>query len=114
MLKNFQSLQLANNPKCTNVVRPLNFSDEKVLVFNYPNPFTSSTKITFKTKGGHTLLQVIDGSGQLIKVLLEKTFAAEGTHTVDFSADFLPAGVYYVRLQNGPIQQVRAMMKMGG
>lgn len=114
MLKNFQSLQLANNPKCTNVVRPLNFSDEKVLVFNYPNPFTSSTKITFKTKGGHTLLQVIDGSGQLIKVLLEKTFAAEGTHTVDFSADFLPAGVYYVRLQNGPIQQVRAMMKAGG
>lgn len=112
MLKNFQSLPLINNPKCGTTGRAPNFTNEQLLVFNYPNPFTSSTKITFRTKGGHTLLQLIDASGHLLKVLMEKSFAAEGQHTIDFNGDFMLPGVYYVRLQNGHIQQVRAMMKI--
>ncbi|MFZ9299583.1 MAG: DUF1501 domain-containing protein [Chitinophagaceae bacterium] len=111
MLKNFQSLPLINNPKCGTNNRPPNFSDEKLLVFNYPNPFSTYTKITYRTKGGHTLLQLIDTSGRLLKVILERTYSSEGQHTIEFNGDFLPAGIYYIRLQNGPIQQVRAVMK---
>jgi len=111
MLKNFQSLPLINNPKCGTNNRPPNFSDEKLLVFNYPNPFSTYTMITYRTKGGHTLLQLIDTSGRLLKVILERTYSSEGQHTIEFNGDFLPAGIYYIRLQNGPIQQVRAVMK---
>lgn len=112
MFKNFQSLPLINNPLCGTNNRPPNFTNRDVLVFNYPNPFTSNTNITFKTNGGHTLIQVLDTSGQVIRVLIEKTFPNEGTHNIGFNADFLPAGIYYIRLQNEAVQQVRAMLKV--
>jgi hypothetical protein len=111
LLKNFQAIPLISNPACTNTSRPDPFSNANVLVFNYPNPFSSSTTITFKTSGGHTLLQVIDASGRLLKVLLEKDYSEAGTFNIRYDSEGLPAGIYYVRLQNGPIQQVRAMLK---
>jgi uncharacterized protein (DUF1501 family) len=111
LLKNFQAIPLISNPVCTNTARPDPFSNSSVLVFNYPNPFSSSTTITFKTSGGHTLLQVIDASGRLLKVLLEKDYSEAGTFNIRYDSEGLPAGIYYVRLQNGPIQQVRAMLK---
>ena len=111
LLKNFQPIPLINNAKCANTSIPDPFTNANVLVFNYPNPFSSSTTITFKTSGGHTLLQVIDASGRLLKVLLEKEFTEPGTFNIRYDSEGLPAGIYYVRLQNGSVQQVRAMLK---
>ncbi len=112
MLKNFQSLPLINSANCM-ASRPGNsFSNESVLVFNYPNPFSGSTNITFKTKGGHTLLQIINTSGNLVKQLLERTYPDAGTYSINFDGGYLAPGVYYVRLQNGQIQQVKAMLKV--
>jgi hypothetical protein len=112
LLKNFQAIPLISNPKCANSSRPDPFNNANVLIFNYPNPFSSTTTITFKTAGGHTLVQVIDASGRLLKVLLEKEYTEAGTFSIRYNSDGLPAGIYYVRLQNGPVQQVRAMMKV--
>jgi uncharacterized protein (DUF1501 family) len=112
MLKNFQSLPLVNNSKCASVRPGSSFTNENVLVFNYPNPFTSSTKITFKTKGGHTLVQIMNASGHMVRVLIEKEYPDAGTHTVSFDGGYLAPGVYYVRLQNGQIQQVKGMLKV--
>jgi hypothetical protein len=64
------------------------------------------------TKSGHTLIQVIDSAGRVIKTVLEKDYTVAGTFTVPFDSYNLPVGVYYARLQNGPIQQVRAMLKV--
>lgn len=111
LLKHFQSLPLITNPNCTTNSRPNPFNNADVLIFNYPNPFQSATNITYKTAGGHTLVQVIDTSGRLIKVLIEKEFAGPGTFNISFDSGALSAGIYYVRLQNGPVQQVRAMLK---
>ncbi|MBC7851018.1 MAG: DUF1501 domain-containing protein [Chitinophagaceae bacterium] len=111
MLKNFQDIPLAVNAACgttglDDVIRP----DSEQLILNYPNPFVETTTITFKTKGGHTLVQVMDTLGRVVKTLVDKTFAP-GSHSVSFDSHALPRGVYYARLQNGGIQQVRPMLK---
>jgi uncharacterized protein (DUF1501 family) len=107
MLKNFQVLPLVNAAACKKAV---NLSGEQ-LVSNYPNPFTSSTIITFKTAGGHTLIQVMDTTGKVIANLTDQVYTA-GTYTVVFDGSQLPTGVFYARLQNMATQQVRPMLKV--
>jgi len=109
LLKNFQSLDVVNNSVCS-VKPPESRADN--LISNYPNPFTQTTTIKFTTKGGHTLIQVIDSSGRMLKTVLEKDYPVAGTYTVFFESYSLPPGVYYARLQNGPVQQVKAMLKV--
>ncbi|MGL4361298.1 MAG: DUF1501 domain-containing protein [Sediminibacterium sp.] len=107
MLKNYQTLPLVNAAGCNKAV---NLSGE-TLVHNYPNPFTSNTVITFKTNGGHTLIQIMDTTGRVITNLVDKEYAA-GTYSVSFNGGNLPTGIYYARLQNLSVQQVRAMIKV--
>ena len=107
MLKNFQLLPLVNAGGCQ---KPINLSGES-LVSNYPNPFNSSTVITFKTDGGHTMLQIMDTSGKVITILTDREYTA-GTYSVVFDSGLLPSGVYYARLQNMATQQVRTMLKV--
>jgi uncharacterized protein (DUF1501 family) len=96
---------------CTVVPQPPDPLGDGIIT-NYPNPFTGSTKIKFRTEGGHTLIQIIDTMGRVIKDLLEKDYTAAGTDTVSFNSETLPPGIYYARLQNGVVQKVRPMLKM--
>jgi hypothetical protein len=48
----------------------------------------------------------------MVRVLIEKEYPDAGTHTVSFDGGYLAPGVYYVRLQNGQIQQVKGMLKV--
>ncbi len=107
MLKNFQILPLVNAGGCKKAV---NLSGDQ-LISNYPNPFVTSTVITFQTAGGHTLIQIMDTSGRVLANLTDKEYTA-GTYTVVFDGSSLPAGVYYARLQNMAVQQVRPMLKV--
>ncbi len=107
MLKNFQVLPLVNSGACKKAV---NLSGEQLLS-NYPNPFTSTTIITFKTAGGHTLIQIMDTMGRVLANLTDKDYLP-GTYTVVFDSKSLPNGVYYARLQNMATQQVRTMLKV--
>lgn len=109
MMKDFQQLNLVNNAKCKTAVPSLSGN---TLISNYPNPFTESTKIQFTTAGGHTLVQIINGMGQVVKVLVDTDYPAAGTYSASFNSYGLPSGVYYARLQNGPTQQVRTMLKV--
>lgn len=106
MLKNYQTLPLLNAGSC---LKAINLSGDN-LIHNYPNPFVNSTIITFKTNGGHTLVQVLDGMGRVVKNLVDRDYPA-GTFTVTFDGGTLPSGVYYARLQNMSVQQVRTMLK---
>lgn len=116
MLKHFQELPLINSASCSSVLaitglNELTRASGDQLVINYPNPFVSSTKITFKTKGGHTLVQIMDPLGRVIQVLADKEYTP-GVYTLDFDSGVLPVGTYYTRFQNGPLQQVRPMLKV--
>ncbi|MEO5996632.1 MAG: DUF1501 domain-containing protein [Chitinophagaceae bacterium] len=112
----FQSLPLISGPSCNAVLAitgldELNRAAGDQLIINYPNPFVESTKITFRSKGGKASVQVMDTTGRVIRLLTDKEYAP-GVYTLDFNSGPLPAGTYYVRLQNGPFQQVRPMLKV--
>jgi uncharacterized protein (DUF1501 family) len=108
LLKDFQSLPLVNDSTC----KPANPNPSgNSLVSNYPNPFVQYTTIKFTTNGGHTLVQVIDALGRLVRTPVDGNYTA-GTYTKPFDSGALPTGVYYLRLQNGPLQQVKPMLKV--
>lgn len=75
------------------------------------SPFTQSCKIIYKSDGGHLLLQVFDTMGRLVSTPVDADLPA-GSYTYNFDSGNLPAAVYYVRLQNGALQQVKAMLKV--
>lgn len=112
LFKNFQSLNIVDNKACTGVTDDPNQTAGEQLITNYPNPFTSSTTIKFKTKGKHTLIQIIDMLGRVIQTPIDKEYTQSGEFTVDFNSGALPSGVYYARLQNEQTQQVRPMLKV--
>ena len=107
-----QSLPLFKSGLTCNATTPPPDPAFDAIITNYPNPFTSSTTIKFHTEGGHTLIQIIDTLGRVIKTLLERDYTTAGTNTVSFDAEGLPTGIYYARLQNGVIQKVRPMLKV--
>ncbi len=100
-----------NNLTCTGITPPPDPSFEAIIT-NYPNPFTETTTIKFHTEGGHTLIQIIDTLGRVIKTLLERDYTTPLTDTVSFDSGGLPTGVYYARFQNGVVQKVRPMLKV--
>lgn len=109
MLKSFQPVSLVKNTACIKVSPNLSGA---TLITNNPNPFTSSTIISYTSGGGHTLVQILDTMGRVIKNLVDATLAP-GNYTVLFNASNLHNGVYYARLQNMAVQQVKAMVKGG-
>lgn len=106
MLQNFQQLPIIQN----NICAPTPVNPTGVLISNYPNPFQTQTTIQYISSGGHTLVQILDTTGKLIAKLVEAEMAA-GTYTVVFNTSGLASGIYYARLQNGAVSQVRAMIK---
>lgn len=111
LFQNFQSLDICSDASCktTGTGDPNPSGDE--LISNYPNPFTESTTIKFTTKGGHTLVQIIDMLGRVISTPVDREYTP-GTYTISFESGSLPSGVYYARFQNGPTQQVKPMLKV--
>ncbi len=109
LLKNYQYLPLVETSACT-IEKPPSDLGEK-LITNSPNPFNSTTTITFKTDGGYTLVQVFDVSGRLVGIPVSASYS-KGEYNVVYDGSMLAAGVYYARLQNGITQQVRTMIKL--
>lgn len=107
ILQNFQTLPIIQGQVCgIESVNP-----NGVLISNFPNPFNTNTTIQYTSAGGHTLVQIIDATGKLIRKLAEGEMLP-GNYTASFNASGLPSGVYYSRLQNGSISQVKAMLKI--
>ena len=87
----------------------ININAGKNLISNYPNPFQTSTTISYESFGGHTLIQVFNTEGKLIKTLVDMEIGA-GNHKVTFENEGYLPGVYYARLQNNSVQQIRTML----
>jgi len=78
-----------------------------VLEQNYPNPFNPATIIPFTLRQrGHVSLKVYNLLGQEVATLVDDILPA-GRHTAIFEARDLPAGVYFYRLKQKQVQQVK-------
>ncbi len=65
---------------------------------NIPNPFNSTTCITYGVpKQSHVVLEVYDAFGRKIQTLINQRQEA-GIYTVEFDASGLPSGVYFYRV----------------
>ncbi len=70
------------------------------IVGNSPNPFRSSTVITYDlAESSPVRLSVWDVSGTRVAVLVDDTQPA-GRHEYRFEPDGLPSGIYFVRLES--------------
>jgi len=66
---------------------------------NYPNPFNNHTAIEYELKESvHVILKVYNISGELITTLTDN-YQNAGKHTVQFSADGLPSGIYFCKIK---------------
>jgi len=71
---------------------------DATLLSAYPNPFNSSTTITYTVTGtGWTTMDVLDINGRQWTKLMNGRQSA-GSHTLVWSADNTPAGIYFIRL----------------
>lgn len=111
MLKNFQNINVIKKsaPCMSTSPEIININAGKNLISNYPNPFQTSTTISYESFGGHTLIQIFNTEGKLIKTLVDMEIGA-GNHKVTFENEGYLPGVYYARLQNNAIQQIRTML----
>lgn len=110
LLNNFQTLPIVQASACQLTgLHEANQNAGLSLVDNYPNPFVNGTTISYKTMGGHTLLQIFDAEGHLLKAPVDGELAA-GTYQFWLENESFAPGVYYARLQNGALQQVRSML----
>jgi uncharacterized protein (DUF1501 family) len=111
LLKQFPTIPLINSSVCGINDKNSIFSKES-LIYNYPNPFTNMTKIEFKTNGGHTSLQLLNGEGTVIQMLVEANYNFAGTNSYNLYGASLSPGVYYIRMQNVDKVFVKAIVKM--
>ena len=79
-------------------IKGVNASSGFILNQNFPNPFQTSTKITY-TVPTHSkvTITVYDVKGRIIETI-ENSDRQAGTYDVSFNAKQLPEGEYYYRL----------------
>jgi len=87
-----------------------NHPKDFVLYPNYPNPFNSTTRISWQLADrSHVLLKVCDFLGREIRKLVDENQVA-GKHQVMFDAEGFPVGVYFYQLQAGAMVETRKMV----
>ncbi len=74
---------------------------------NDPNPFRESTSVKLSLPSeSHVSLVIIDSSGKQVMNLLDRKFSA-GLFRIEFSADGLSPGIYYLRMQAGEFTETK-------
>jgi peptidyl-prolyl cis-trans isomerase B (cyclophilin B) len=77
---------------------------------NFPNPFSSSTTISYEITTPQTvIIQVFDILGNEV-ALLENSFKSSGNHSLVFDGKGLTNGIYYYQLLSGAAVERKKMM----
>lgn len=85
-------------------------SKEFELQNNFPNPFNSSTNITYSiAKDEHVNLIILDNQGRELTTLVNE-MKTMGKHNIKFNASNLKNGVYYYRLKIGDYSETKKMI----
>lgn len=82
---------------------------------NYPNPFSSSTTISYVLpKSSHVTLTIYNVAGQVVKTLvdgiLEPGYYTAEWDTRDTYGNQVPSGIYFYRLSAGEFTDVKKML----
>jgi len=81
-----------------------------ILEPNYPDPFSSSTKIAFTlSQRSEVRLSVIDATGRET-LLIPSQNMDFGRHEITWDASPFPSGVYTVRLNSGGVSTSREIV----
>jgi hypothetical protein len=76
----------------------------------YPNPFNPTTRIRFGIpQAVHVRVRLFNHLGQAVRVITEGMRAA-GYHEVTLSAEGLPSGIYYYRLEAGSFSDTKKVV----
>ena len=88
-----------------------NTPDKLSLVRNYPNPFNSSTTISFNiNKPGKVEISVYNLQGQKI-ITLNDSYLQTGTHSIVWDAEGCSSGLYFLQMKFGSkYSTLRAML----
>lgn len=77
-----------------------------------PNPSVAQTIIHFSMKrGGQVDISLIDVNGQLVRQLRKGEFFDTGMNSIDFRAENLASGVYFVRIQGKDFDYTQRFVK---
>jgi hypothetical protein len=79
---------------------------------NYPNPFSTSTQISYALKNSsHNTLTVYDISGRKVQTLVDE-FQAAGEHSIHWDASHFSSGLYFYELKVDHVSvRVKKMMR---
>ncbi len=111
MYKQFPILPIINASVCGTAIATTE-TKGNAMITNYPNPFTTRTQIEYKVEAGHSLLQLLDSAGAVLRILVDSVFNYAGTNSYAFYDNSLTPGVYYIRLQNGVEQHIKSIIKL--
>ncbi len=76
----------------------------------FPNPFSYSTTISFSlSQSQNVSLNIFDVNGRLIVTLADKLFE-EGEHYIEFNAENLDAGIYFLKMQVGEFMSAKMLI----
>jgi len=85
---------------------PMNYE----LSQNYPNPFNPSTTIRFSLLASNPVnLSIFNSLGEKVDELVNEV-KEPGVHTLEFSAQDLPSGTYFYRIQVNGFTQIKKMI----
>jgi hypothetical protein len=94
----------------TNIEEEINTPNYLQYLGSFPNPFNSSTAISFTlTRPGMIKLSIYNIQGQLISELLREIHEA-GDHSISWDAAEYPSGVYFARLEAGGSSKTAKMV----
>jgi hypothetical protein len=80
--------------------------DNAKTLYNYPNPFKTSTTIRYSTPvDGKVSLKVYDAQGRKVVTLVNNNKPA-GTYEVNFEGADLTPGIYYYELKIGKYREI--------
>lgn len=77
---------------------------------NFPNPFNSSTTITYTLiKSSIVSLKIYDVLGKEVLTLVNE-FIEKGTHSIEFNLPHLPSGIYLYKFQSEHFVESRKLV----
>ena len=77
---------------------------------NYPNPFSSSTRIGFALpRPEDVTIEIFNALGRRIETILNMPMTV-GQHHIEFNGSHLSGGIYFYRIEAGKYRDYKKMM----
>ena len=83
---------------------------DNIKIINFPNPFSTSTKISFSLPHPEKVkIQIYNLKGQLVETLLDEQKQA-GNHSIVWEADEMSSGIYFCKLATNKLSSIQKLV----